>query len=135
MLYSGAKLSASGCDFTDNQALHASTCNWGGAIYALGTKIAAERSRFRRNLAEGGNVNAAGGALAAVYSDLDVSECEFVENTARSVRQAERNGMYGVNGGALFMTTCKDAALRSVIAKDNVAHGIDLSTQVQGGFG
>ncbi len=98
--------------------------------------MAIEGSRFMHNIAEGGRLNAGGGALFVVYSDMDVTDCEFVGNTARSVRQPH-NGLFSVNGGALGVQSCKSISLRSVVAKDNVVQGIgiDFSTHVNGGFG
>ena len=80
--------------------------SYGGAIYNLGGKVSATRSRFMYNTADGGTGGASGaggdGLGGALYSDggwISLTNCDFVWNTARGGAGGDASGGFSPGSG------------------------------------
>jgi hypothetical protein len=124
-----AKMSATGSVFEDN-SVSGTVLSWGGAIGSIGGTIQLEVAAVRRNYALGGRYSSYGGGLMAVFSSLDITGSEFVDNQATGFTRTpvETAGvpdlvpsMYSQGGGAWLQNL--EATVRSTTFEANVASG------------
>ncbi len=122
-----AKISGYRIVFEDN-SVRGTVLSWGGAIGSIGGTIQLEFAAVRRNYALGGRYSSYGGGLLAVFSSLDITGSEFVDNQATGFARTpvETAGvpdlvpsMNSQGGGAWLQNL--EATVRSTTFEANVA--------------
>jgi hypothetical protein len=122
-----AKISGYRIVFEDN-SVSGTVLSWGGAIGSIGGTIQLEFAAVRRNFALGGRYSSYGGGLLAVFSSLDITGSEFVDNQATGFARTpvETAGVpdlvpsvYSQGGGAWLQHV--KATVRSTTFEANVA--------------